>query len=294
MFADRAPYTDHNHNPGGFMDMRIAFAAALSASLVCSTALAFDQQGSSGGSFVSLLDPTSARTLLGSFWFDFSDGDHHIKNIGTIARVSPDRTFIHYNDKNSDDSFTYFVRQPTVGNTVIERRLSIATSENCQNPGLCRTTIGTMAGYTFVLQGFYMSFEGTDHHIDRIAVYESGGVLTVAYNDKNDDDFFGAIVEYAWVPNNLIAATGSDGGVNSSLAAIDNVPSTGDFVIRGFDFDFTSSDHHLNSIGISRWNVMYADWNHDDNYAWNVRWATLRPALVFEVDVVAPMTSLAQ
>jgi hypothetical protein len=30
-------------------------------------------------------------------------------------------------------------------------------------------------------------------------------------------------------------------------------------------------------IGISRFNVAYAEWNHDDDYFWRVRWATLRP-----------------
>jgi hypothetical protein len=260
------------------MRVRLASVLALCGLCVTSSAAAFDIQGSSAGPFESVADPTSDKTLLGGFWFDYTDDDHHMKTLAVVARTAPARTIVHYNDKNSDDPFTYFVRQSVVPNTVLERTASVTTSQNCESAGLCRISIGTMSGYTFVLQGFYLSFEGTDHHVDRIAVFESGGVLTIAYNDKNDDDYFGARVEYAWVPNTLIAQTGSDSDTNDSMGFIDGVPAEGEFVIRGFDFDFTSSDHHLNMIGINRMNVMYADWNHDDDYFWRVKWATLRSA----------------
>jgi hypothetical protein len=265
----------------------IVVGALACATLLTAQAQAFDQQGSSAGPFVSVLDPTSAPTLLGGFWFDFTKDDHHLKTIAVMARTSPDRTILHFTDKNSDDPFTYFTRQVVTTGAVLERTASVATSENCERPGLCNVSIGDFRDYVFVLQGFYLSYEGTDHHMNRIAIFENKGILTIAFNDKNGDDFFGARVEYAWVPRSMIQSMGHAADRNESLGFFD-VPKEGEFVVRGFDFDFVDEDHHLNMIGISRGNVAYADWNHDDAYDWGVDWAIMQPAKIGRGDVVAP------
>lgn len=270
------------------MTRSFVIAALACATLLTTQARAFDQQGSSAGPFVSLYDPTSEPTLLGGFWFDFTNDDHHLKTIAVMARTAPDRTILHFNDKNSDDPFTYFTRQVVTTNAVLQRTASVATSQNCERPGLCNLSIGTFRGYVFVLQGFYLSYEGTDHHMNRIAVFENNGTLTIAFNDKNGDDYFGARVEYAWVPTSMIQSMGHAADRSEGLAFFDGVPKEGEFVVRGFDFDFADEDHHVNMIGISRGNVVYADWNHDDAYDWGLDWAVLQPARIIRGGVVAP------
>jgi hypothetical protein len=77
---------------GVVMRLRLASLIALSGLFVGSEARAFDIQGSSAGPFESVADPSSAKTLLGGFWFDFTEDDHHLKTLAVVARTAPART----------------------------------------------------------------------------------------------------------------------------------------------------------------------------------------------------------
>ena len=129
----------------------------------------------------------------------------------------------------------------------------------------------------FVLVGFQLYFTGgRDHHIDKIAIFEEDGNLTVRLNDRHNDDdddspVFAYLVDYAWVSRHsqnvhLAKESGSARGLK---------------VIRGFEFDFVSGDHHLREVGVLMNNenleVYYGDKNGDDLFEWTVHWAKITP-----------------
>src|SRR5439155_6179623 len=112
--------------------------------------------------------------------------------------------------------------------------------------------IGPSNRNVFVLVGFHLFFTGgRDHNIDEVAVFEDGGSLTVALNDRNDDDVFGYSVDYAlWspdVPTSTIETHEergtAKGGAHIALPA-------GEKVIQGFSFTFKTGDHFLREIGV--------------------------------------------
>lgn len=132
----------------------------------------------------------------------------------------------------------------------------------------------------FVLVGFKMFYTGgRDHEIDVIGVYEDNRKLTVEFNDKNDDDVFGYLVDYAWVQRRppLNIQLGEERGTNKIGARVNLPP--GQKVIRGFRFDFRSGDHDLMDIGVitgnDRLEVFFSDNESDKSFNWMVRWANI-------------------
>ena len=121
----------------------------------------------------------------------------------------------------------------------------------------------------FVLVGFKLFFTGNrDHHMDTLAVYENNRKLTVEFNDKNDDDVFGYLVDYAWVRRiGVNIQLGEESGSARGGARVTLPP--GQKVIRGFRFDFRSKDHELREVGVltsnDRLEVYYSDKNADDH-----------------------------
>ncbi len=132
----------------------------------------------------------------------------------------------------------------------------------------------------FALVGFRMFYTGDrDHEIDAIGVYEDNRKLTVEFNDKNDDDVFGYVVDYAWVQRRppLNIQLGEESGTNKIGARVE-LPA-GQKVIRGFRFDFRSGDHDLMDIGVvtgnRRLEVFFSDRESDKSFNWMVRWANI-------------------
>jgi len=218
--------------------------------------------------------------VMSSFYFRFhkSGGavDHHINAIS--VRPDPDGNIaLMYQDKNRDDQYFYKASHDSLPSSIVIRG-SIA-DVGCT--GKCERTLSPPgSGYLFVLTGFQVNFTGgRDHHVDEIAVFEDDGVLTVMLNDKNDDDVFAYSVDYAWVSPTVFLNSGASRGTNNGGVAV-SLP-TGRHVIRGFHFNYLSGDHHLREIGAltsgSGLEVYYGDKNGDDRFAWEVRWATLKP-----------------
>jgi hypothetical protein len=212
--------------------------------------------------------------LLRQFYFRYTDTDHHIRAIG----ISPDhpstqRLGIIYQDINGDDRYFYNIAHDDLASSGI--RSYYYGRDVCRDS--CTRAISRPAGdYVFVLRGFYIYFHGDDHQIDQISIMENNGNLTVAYNDRNNDDTFICEVRYSYVPRSLIRSMSESSGRTRREQRV-SIP-TGTAWIRGFNFDFRSSDHEIQEIGV--WQpgdgpleVYYSDRNGDDEFDWRVRWA---------------------
>lgn len=203
---------------------------------------------------------------------------------GTIALMMADRN---PNDSASDNYF-YHITYSTIPVTQAKR----FQFRDVGCVGRCRQVLPPPPGQPhpaqdsiFVLVGFKLFFTGgRDRHIDKISVLEDNGTLTIEFQDRSvgNSDVYGYLIDYAWVsPQGQNINLGEETG---TARAGSRIPLTGQKVIRGFSFDFVSSDHHLREIGVMSVNdnleVYYSDWNGDDLFRWKVRWATISPLVI--------------
>jgi len=238
--------------------------------------------------------------LLRSFYFRYDTGggsvDHHLNAIlvqpsGDAQDLSPNADLprptvarghigLIFQDKNHDDRYFYDVAHTPPLNPGPERRFSIR-DVGCTGKCERRLPAPPQSGMTFVLVGFEVFFTGSrDHHVDEVAVFERNGTLTVKLNDKNDDDVFGYLVEYTWLASSQVRRTGTASGQGTAGARV-SLPA-GRAVLRGFQFDYLSKDHHIREIGAlttnsSQLEVFFGDKNGDDRFGWAVDWALLAP-----------------
>jgi len=253
--------------------------------------------------------------LLSSFYFRFqkqrSSGavDNHINQImvmpgGISQDLSPNADLspntqvdgkldLMMSDRNPNDSasdnYFYNITYSTLPVSQAKRFQfrDVGCTGICQQPLPTPTSHHPAIGRSiFVLCGFKVFFTGgRDHHIDKISILEDNGTLTIEFRDKSASlsDVYGYLIDYAWVsttPGQNVKI-GEETGIARGGARI---PLTEQKLIRGFSFDFTSSDHHLREIGVLSLNdyleVYYSDWNRDDSFQWNVRWATISPLVI--------------
>jgi hypothetical protein len=153
---------------------------------------------------------------------------------------------------------------------------------------------GDIFGSVFVLCGFKLIFTGGgDKRIDNIGIYVDAGNLIVEFNDKNDDDFFDYIIDYAWVSRAAQnVRLGEESGSGRPIFSEANYELKGEKLIRGFRFDFKQSDKQLHNIGISTSeNGMFISFGDEDqvgvfdefpapNYDYMVQWATITPLVL--------------
>ncbi|ATG51455.1 hypothetical protein CFK38_07870 [Brachybacterium vulturis] len=142
----------------------------------------------------------------------------------------------------------------------------------------------------YALTGFTLYFTGgRDHHIDQLGVQISGDVLTVTFNDRNDDDVFGYLVDFVSIPQaGMNIATGSSSGVAKGADRTDlDAPPRAEFGITGFHFDYTTKDHHIRDVGVLRngpyLDVYFGDRNGDDRFTWSVNWVHVSPQIALPV-----------
>ncbi len=178
---------------------------------------------------------------------------------------------------------------------------------------ICNDIPGTMA--TIVVPvGWQFDYVDSDHHINEHSlrvIDESLDASTtppiqnwtsaVEFKDKNsDDDYkwdatfqilrlsnaFATSGETDWLNKNGNTST-HDGTVTlPELAGFD----TAFVVLKGWGFDYTDPDHHINDIGIRLVNLrydsasgtitwraeaQYADKNFDDDYRWRYQWQVM-------------------
>ncbi|MET0342414.1 MAG: hypothetical protein ABW252_15525 [Polyangiales bacterium] len=250
-------------------------AATLFVLLAASAAHAQSVSGSDDGGDVIRGGSHTGVPLLSQVYARFRNGDHHVRSVGVL--IDTPRLFetqLYFRDVNSDDPFDYAYRYWDVGPSGI-----YATSTGTRGcRGTCTTSIARPAGdYVFVLRGFYFSYRGTDNHLTRVRIGESGGSLTVSFHDQSPSeaaDDFDYIVQYAYVPRSRIVASGTvGGGANGSQS---KPIAGGAAVIRGFSLSYLSSDHHVEELGLNVGSGVatahFNDNNNDDAFDWSIDW----------------------
>ena len=180
-----------------------------------------------------------------------------------------------YHDRNDDDEFHWLFKIAGLPASAVYRRGSMW--DICR--GSCRETIpyAPSGDYVFVIQSFSLRFRNGDHHIDRVAILEDHGRLSVTYADRRSDDDFSFWVDYAYIPRHLLRSVGVKRGSRQLSGRAVAIP-WGTVLIRGFSFDFNSSDHHLTTIGVDTLHNLrmhYEDKNGDDRFDWDMRYATV-------------------
>jgi hypothetical protein len=252
----------------------------LACAVLPAAAFAQDLEGNSHGTTPALSYPHSGVQLLRSFYFRFTNSDHHIRAVG----IFPDdpgfgQAELIYSDENGDDPYAYHIQHQDVpfGSGIYTNTFG---TEFCR--GNCTFAIPRPAGNNvFVLRGFYFQFIGADHHMQQFEISENNGNLTVAFHDddsSNSDDNYTFHVDYAYVPVSRFSSLGSTGGTASGAQGQPIPP--GISVIRGFNFSFLSGDHHIDEMGMFQWgngevDAYWNDNNNDDRFSWSVDWAIL-------------------
>lgn len=241
-----------------------------------------EETGFSDGGLEMLNFSHSGVPLLDSFYFRYTDTDHHLAQILIHPDAQPGTMQLGFHDKNRDDDYFFRVMHRVIDDASVvrvDRSLDLCT-------GTCVRDIERPSGdVVFVLVGFQLAFTGgRDHHINVMQISERNGRLIVRFADKNFDDNFVWKVQYAYVPRRLFAAVDMSEGVRERGGARRSIPS-GPSVIRGFRFDFepyftNGGDHHIQDVGVmthddGRLEVFYGDKNRDDGFDWEVKWGVL-------------------
>lgn len=252
---------------------------ALSAACISGQVMAENLQGHAKGFTTRDLGLTqNGAPLLQSFYFRYTSADHHISAIEVAPNIPAiNKASLAYSDKNRDDQYFYNVTFAPYFGEIFRRSVG---GEHCLN-GTCTYPLQAppnRADYVFVLRGFYIYYVSGDHHIDQIKIQENNGLVTVAFNDKNDDDRFRVDLHYAYIPRSRFSVIEEQsgtakGGQRMAIAG-------GTAVIRGFNFDFKSKDHHIKDFGVmlngsGGLEVYYGDKNQDDSFDWQVQYAVL-------------------
>lgn len=261
-----------------------------------SATLAQSTSGFSKGPATRSYSANGGVPLMKSFYFRYTSSDHHIRAI----QAMPDspalgEISVNYQDKNTDDEYFFNVQHQPYFGTIFARSYG---RDVCV--GSCTREISAPANrldHVFVIRGFYLYFHGTDHHLDQISVKERDGQVTVAYNDKNDDDTFLWDLDYAYVPRAAFSTISTRAG--SAQGATRASIEAGTALIRGFDLNFASGDHHIKEVGIwmagdGNLDVYYGDKNGDDSFNWTVEYAVLRPPRIGVIDrtIIHPPTTI--
>lgn len=161
-------------------------------------------------------------------------------------------------------------------------------------PGILNTGPIAATSSILALAGFKMFFtRNREHEIDEITVMlEDDGDITIAFNDKNDDDVFAYLIDVVRISGigmNITLGEASGSAKGGQRVALQRPPGT-DFVLRGFHFDFASGDHEMRDIGVipqnDRLEVFFGDRKADeadDRFSWKVRYAHVGPQVVAPV-----------
>jgi hypothetical protein len=255
-------------------------AALLCGSVLQTTSTAQNLQGTvSNGGFVRRTIPLNGEPILQSYYFRFTNGDHHFKAVGVEPRVpSITQATLGFADHNSDDPYFYNITFARYFGSIVR-----GSTTEFGRGGRITFPVNApadRANFAFVIRGFYVQYRGDDHHIQELGIQESNGRVTVALNDHNDDDPFQIDLQYAYLPRTAFSELSLRSGVNARGGERTTV-SRGVGLIRGFHFNFTNDDHHIKELGVllngaGRLEVYFGDDNGDDPFNWNVAYGILK------------------
>jgi hypothetical protein len=222
--------------------------------------------------------------LLVRFNYTFNDSDHHIRQIAAMPLPQQSVEEVSFADENGDDLFTYDVAHEGVDPTGIAQG-----SFHGRCAGSCTVPLSTRppGDFVFVLSGFRVAFDNSDHHLDQLAVTELNGFLTTVFKDENGDDPYTYDVSYAWVPTSRLALVDEVSGTVRGRGSATVNRFTGEKVIRGFSVDNTRTsgegqDNHIRDLGVivnsSGIVVRYSDVDPVNSADWSyrVQYAALR------------------
>lgn len=255
---------------------------------------AFAQTTGARGSVITASDrPIAAVSAFSMFSLGFENGDHKFRRLQVFPEGVGARFAL--NDSADDDPFSAQARWV---NVVGGRAASI--SGNGGGRIITELTIPPgPANHTFALRGFeFRRADRTDANIRTLAINlaPSGNAIRIQLVDDERADLrlqtvrnpgrsgpdvgrrYNVTVHYAWIPNSAVLSQGSITGTERGREAA-SVPTTGLPVIRGFNFSFGNSDHHLLAVGInlaSGGSAQFQDNNLDDPMRWQVDYAVLR------------------
>lgn len=260
-------------------------------------------QGAHGSILTAPSQPIGPTAALSDFHFGFGNGDHKFRRLQLLVEGQMVRAAL--NDSNDDDPFQVYASWVN---------FSGGTAGVARGTGHGRdvTRLAIPAGpprHVFALRGFeFRRNEGTDANIRHIGIRHVGGTIEVLLSDDEGMDLRGpggamnvldpmhsflhqqlraggrqgrpyeAIVQYVWIPEVLVASTGTITGSARGQRDAARVPQ-GWAAIRGFTFSFLNSDHHLLAIAAktSGGGVgIFRDNNEDDPVRWSIDYAALR------------------
>lgn len=243
------------------------------------------EEGFSAGGPVTRNFPPAGAALLSGFYFQYVNEDHELSSrldrhvlqvMAMPAFPAAGQVRLGMHENGSDTDYFFNVRHHVV--TLADVRVFSRALDVGQGRQSTVQVERPPGDVVFVLTGFQLAFHGDDHHLDEAGIVESDGAVTVRFNDKNDDDTFTFALKYAYVPRSAFTALGTAHRDNVQGGDQSNIPA-GPAVLRGFNVNFRSKDHHVRGLGVlagnGRARVFFDDQNGDDRFDWSLRWAVL-------------------
>jgi hypothetical protein len=216
-----------------------------------------------------------------------------------------------YMDHSANDGYHYEVRHHSFGSP---NRQTHTVEGWCpgfeESPSTCRLPIDVpplvdsgIGGSVFVLVGFRFtnSYTHADRKVSKIGVMRRGDEIVVDFGDGQQDERAASgylvTVSYAWVPRrDLDLVDMSSGGTvtdGSGIVVPSDLPE-GNVVLRGFRLEFTGDQRrNINRVVVLApegrlplWgdlvknSVSLADKSMDEDFTWEIEWATLREAIL--------------
>lgn len=246
---------------------------------------------------------------LQSFRLTFGSTDRHLGLIGVLPGgpsqdLSPDadappvnipdgQLRVYLQDGSpSGEEFGYYAAHAAVRIPGAKRYQlrDVGCTGDCTRP-LPNSVLGGINRFNrplLAIVGFKLNFTaGRDRHLDRIGVWFEEDALKIAFNDRSvsSSDEYAYVVDFVVIPTfGMDIASGELS--DQSARGHQTVPlarpnSRATFMLRGFDLDYRTSDHHVRDIGVVRRandvTVLHADSNRDDRFDWHVWYAFVSP-----------------
>ncbi len=220
--------------------------------------------------------------LLARFKYQFTGGDHHIRQVAAFPLQQQSAVEVTFADENGDDNYSYRVSHERVDPTGIVQASFHGTCAG----GQCTERLSTRpAGGIFVLTGFRVTYDNGDHHLDKIGVSEAGELLTTSFRDQNGDDPFTYDISYAWVQPSRLGTMAQIVNTVHAAGSTTVGAAFGEKVIRGFFMDNLATgdagDNHIRDLGLvanaGSFDVFYGDDNPANSADWRylIQYATL-------------------
>ena len=154
-----------------------------------------------GGDCTQLLAlPSDKAFLLSGFRFRFRNGRHDLKTIKILE--SNGVLKVSFADKNGDDPFDWGIYYTLIPRSAIRKSGQVsgtAKGSVTQPLQLPRNGLAGLDELKPVLTGFSLNFKDGDHQIEELGVILESRTALIKFNDKNDDDAFAFVIEYAWL-----------------------------------------------------------------------------------------------